>query len=106
MSLDSFTSAYEDGEQPLIEVDCKDFKEHFILLPAVLLSKYKSHLTQMKCEHWVQNDNLTEQATRKLSLMQNLKVRVHYCMHTLPQLIGVQGCHSLYRNEHLITEKP
>ena len=74
MSLDSFTSAVETSEQPLFGVQCEDFQEQFILLPSVLLSKYKSHLAQMHCEHWLENEYLTAQATRKFNLMQNLKV--------------------------------
>ena len=74
MSLDSFTSAVDTREHPLFEVQCDDFQERFILLPSVLLSKYKSHLPQMQCEQWIENEYLTTQASRKFNLVQNLKV--------------------------------
>lgn len=77
VSLDSFTSAVETREQPLFEMQCDDFQEQFILLPSVLLSKYKSHLAQMQCAQWLENEYLTAQATRKFNLVQNLKVRIY-----------------------------
>ena len=70
VSLDSFTSAVETSEQALFEMECEDFQKQFILLPSVLLSKYKSHLAQMHCDHWIEN----EQSPRKFNLIQNLKV--------------------------------
>ena len=80
MSLDSFTSAVETSEHPLFELNRENVQEKFILLPSVLLSKYKSHLSQMHCEQWLQNESLTPQTTRKFSLMQNLKVCMLVCL--------------------------
>ena len=72
MSLDSFTSAVETNDQ-LIPVLCEDFEEQFILLPSVLLSKYKGHLTQLQCDHWLENGYFP-QPNKRFDVMQNLKV--------------------------------
>lgn len=74
VSLDSFTSAVETNDRLGFE-KCEDFQEQFILLPSVLLSKYRDHLMQMRCNQWLDGEYLTSACSNKrFNLMHNLKV--------------------------------
>lgn len=77
MSLDSFTSAVEENDKFVFD-QYEDFQEQFILVPQVLLSKYRDHLTEMQCEHWLGNDYPRNASNKLFNVVHNLKVSYAY----------------------------